>query len=186
MTEPDPNIAQSRLYRYANRMKGFAPESVRQVVRHRLAAQRARVVRRFRLPGKGTRIGADLVLEKRYFGTSRFTALSGDPHLLVDLPALDPREIDLVRFNLWCSQPGYVFSQFYWRHEGQDDFSEDQSITVALDGRAAVWQEYAVRLDRDVKNGSWYDGGSIVALRFDPINAPGLVCLGELALCKTQ
>jgi hypothetical protein len=31
---------------------------------------------------------------------------------------------------------------------------------------------------------AWYEGGPIVALRFDPINVPGPIGLGELSFCN--
>jgi hypothetical protein len=103
---------------------------------------------------------------------------------LLDTGPLDPEAVNLVRFNLWCSQHGHTFARIYWRHDGEHQFHDAQSVTIPLNGSASAWQEYAVRLDRPDKKASWYEGGPIVALRFDPINVPGLVCLGELALCK--
>ena len=33
---------------------------------------------------------------------------------------------------------------------------------------------------------AWYAGGPIIALRFDPINLPGPIALGELSLCDVR
>jgi hypothetical protein len=95
----------------------------------------------------------------------------------------DPRDVDLVRFNLWCSTPRHAFAQLYWRHEGSVAFDEENSIVIPLDGRVDAWQEYVVRFDGTRPYRTWYEGGSVVELRFDPINLPGPIGLGELVLC---
>lgn len=185
-TQPASHLITQWWYPYAERLKAHFPESVRQVVRRRLAADGARDVRRWRLPGRGVTVGADLLVDKKYVGTTRFRALNGDPHLLIDVDDLEPAQVQAIRFNLWCSQFGYAFAQVYWRHAGDQFFSEDNSVSVVLNGQASAWLEYVIRLDSHERARSWYEGGPIVELRFDPINLPGYVALGELALCRVN
>jgi hypothetical protein len=99
---------------------------------------------------------------------------------------LDPRDVDSVRFNLWCSTPRHAFAQLYWRHEGRVTFDEEHSMVVPLEGKMDAWQEYVVRFDGTRPCRAWYEGGSVVELRFDPINLPGPLGLGELVLCRRE
>jgi hypothetical protein len=122
-------------------------------------------------------------LVRRYFGTTLLESLGHDPHLLLQLPPMRPDSVQALWFNLWCSQPTAAFAQLYWRHAGDASFSEEKSITIPLDARSGAWQEYVIRFDALERRETWIDGGEIVGLRFDPINLPGLIGLGELALC---
>jgi GT2 family glycosyltransferase/glycosyltransferase involved in cell wall biosynthesis len=185
-TRPSPGYANAWWYPHAERMKPYVPESFRQAVRRRLSGDGAKDVIRFRLPGPRARVGAELTLARRYLRTTQLTSHGVDPYLLLDLEPLDPHRVKLLRFNLWCSTHEDAFAQLYFRHAEQRDFDEARSIRVPLQGRLGAWQEYVARLDADSdrRARAWYEGGPIVALRFDPINVPGLLGLGELALCS--
>ncbi|HEX7671302.1 MAG TPA: hypothetical protein VF395_17025, partial [Polyangiaceae bacterium] len=183
VTRPSLRHTTAWWYPFAERAKPYAPESLRHLVRHRLAHDRTRTVIRFRLPGKQARLGQQLTLERRYVSTAQLTSHGEDPQIFLDLTPLDPRKIQLVRFNLWCKTAGLAHAKLYFKHAGAGDFDERHSLTFAIDGRAGAWQEYAIRLDSSDRREAWYEGGAIVALRFDPIDEKGPIGLGELALC---
>ncbi|HVW27492.1 MAG TPA: glycosyltransferase [Polyangiaceae bacterium] len=183
VTSPAPEIAASFWYRHAERAKPYVPESVRQLARRRLARDHSTTVLRFRLPGKTAILGQELTIGRRYLGTTQLTSEGADPYLLLSHPPLDPKTVKLVRFNLWCSTPRAVFAQLYFMHDGAKSFDEDNSITIPLNGALGQWQEYVANIAATDGGSAWYEGGPIVALRFDPINVPGPVGLGELSLC---
>jgi glycosyltransferase involved in cell wall biosynthesis len=184
-TQPDARYTKSWWFPWAGRLKPYVPEALRAVARRRLAADGLRPRVRWRLPGPGAVLGADLRVVRRYLATTMLESLGTDPHLLLDLPPLWPDSVQAVRFNLWCSHPGAAFAQLYWRHAGDPAFSEEKSITIPLDARSAAWQEYVGRFDALERREAWRGEGQIVALRFDPINLPGLIGLGELAVCAS-
>jgi GT2 family glycosyltransferase/glycosyltransferase involved in cell wall biosynthesis len=183
VTGPSPDVAASWWYRHAERAKPYVPESIRQITRRRLSGDNSRTVVKFRLPGKKALLGQQLSLERRYFGTTQLLSQGTDPFLVLEHAPLEPKSVKLLRFNLWCSTPRPVFAQLYFRHEGAPAFDEDNSITVPLNGSLGQWQEYVANIEATDGARAWYDGGTIVALRFDPINVPGPIGLGELALC---
>jgi GT2 family glycosyltransferase/glycosyltransferase involved in cell wall biosynthesis len=186
VTSPAPEIAASFWYRHAERAKPYVPESVRQIARRRLARDNSTPVLRFRLPSKTATIGQQLTLGRRYLGTAQFTSEGPDPFMLLKHPPLDPKTVKLVRFNMWCSTPHTVFAQLYFMHEGAASFDEDHSITIPLNGSLAQWQEYVANIEATDGGNAWYAGGPIIALRFDPINLPGPIALGELSLCDVR
>lgn len=184
--EPAPSVASSSWYRYAGRLNPYLPESVRSYARRRLSTNTPKDVVRFRLPGPRAKIGDGLSLHQRYLTTTRLTSHGNDPYILLDLDPLDPKEVGSVRFNLWCSTPRHAFAQLYWRHEGAASFDEEHSMVVPLQGKMDAWQEYVVRFDGTRPCRAWYEGGPVVELRFDPINLPGPIGLGELTLCGRE
>jgi GT2 family glycosyltransferase/glycosyltransferase involved in cell wall biosynthesis len=183
VTAPAPEIAATWWYRYANRAKPYAPESLRHFVRRRLSGDSSVAVARFRFAGPRARAGASVTLDRKYLRTALFTAHGNDPQFPLVSPPLDPRTITSLRFNMWCSTPGSVFAQLFWKHDAAHDFTEDNSIMIPLDGHGGTWQEYVARFDVSDRADAWYGGGPIVSMRFDPINAPGPFGLGELVLC---
>jgi hypothetical protein len=186
VTSPAPEIAASFWYRHAERAKPYVPESVRQIARRRLARDNSTPVLRFRLPGKTAVVGQQLTLGRRYLGTAQLTSEGPDPFLVLRHPPLDPKTVKLVRFNMWCSTPRAAFAQLYFMHEGATAFDEGNSITIPLNGSLGQWQEYVANLEATDGGRAWYEGGPIVALRFDPINVPGPIGLGELSLCDVR
>jgi len=186
VTTPSPEYASSLWFRYAERWKAFAPETLRHVARRRLARDRSVELTSYRLPGPAARLGGELSVKRRYLSTTLLVARGPDPFLLLDISPFDPRTVDSFRFNMWCSTPHAAFAQLYFRHEGRRDFDEDHSAIVPLNGNAGSWQEYVYRFDPGDRKSAWYDGGQGVSLRFDPINVPGLIGLGELALCTSE
>jgi glycosyltransferase involved in cell wall biosynthesis len=183
VTTAAPEIASRWWYRHAERAKPFLPESVRQLTRRRLSRDRSTTVLKFRLPSKKAKLGQELTLDRRYLGTTQLTSHGSDPFLVLAHEPFDPRSIKLVRFNLWCSTHRPVFAQLYFRHEEAKVFDEHNSITVPLNGSSSQWQEYVLHIEGTDKARAWYEGGPIVALRFDPINVPGPIGLGELSFC---
>jgi GT2 family glycosyltransferase/glycosyltransferase involved in cell wall biosynthesis len=186
VTRPASTYTTAWWYSYAERAKPYAPEFLRHIVRRWLAQDKTRPIVRFRLPGRRARLGQQLTLDQRYVSTALLTSHGGDPQIFLDLSPLDPKKIHLIRFNLWCECVGAIHARLYFRHQGARDFDESHSITFSLDGRAATWQEYAVRLDESENAQAWYEGGPIDALRFDPIDREGPVGVGELALCEIR
>jgi GT2 family glycosyltransferase/glycosyltransferase involved in cell wall biosynthesis len=182
-TRPASRYTGKWWYALAERIKPRVPESLRAFARRRLAADGLRATHRLRLPGPHALLGSELRIVKRYFGTTMLESLGNDPHLLLELPPVRPESIQAVSFNLWCSHSNAAFAQLYWRHKSDVEFTEEKSITIPLDARSGAWQEYVVRVDEQNLREAWHEGGEIVALRFDPINLPGLIGLGELALC---
>jgi hypothetical protein len=183
VTAPAPEIASRWWYRHAERAKPYVPESVRQLTRRRLSRDGSTSILKFRLPSKKAKLGQQLTLDRRYLGTTQLTSHGNDPFLVLEHSPFDPRSVKLVRFNLWCSTHRTVFAQLYFRHEGALAFDEHNSLTVPLNGSMGEWQEYVLYLEGTDKARAWYDEGTIVALRFDPINVPGPIGLGELSLC---
>jgi glycosyltransferase involved in cell wall biosynthesis len=186
VTAPAPEIAGTWWYRYANRAKPYAPESLRHFVRRRFSGDSSVAVARFRFPGPRAHVGPSVTLNRKYLRTSLFTSHGNDPQFPLVSPPLDPRTITSLRFNMWCSTPGSIFAQLFWKHDGAHDFTEDNSITIPLDGHGSTWQEYVARFDVSDHADAWYGGGPIVSMRFDPINVPGPFGLGELVLCGTS
>ncbi|HEX4334584.1 MAG TPA: glycosyltransferase [Polyangiaceae bacterium] len=184
VTGPSPEIAGTWWYKHAERAKPYVPESIRQITRRRLARDSSTAVVKFRLPGKKAVLGQQLTVERRYVGTTQLVSHGVDPFLLLSHAPLDPRSVKLLRFNMWCSTPSVVFAQLYFKHEGAAAFDEEHSITVPLNGALGQWQEYVANLEAADGARAFYDGGEIVALRFDPINVPGPIGLGELSLCS--
>jgi hypothetical protein len=181
-TQPAARHRASGWYRRAEQIKPFLPESVRALARRQLSDDGWRTLQSVRIPSRRVKPGVGTRLDARYLATARFTALNDDPSFTIDLRPRAPEEVDAIRFNLWCSHPGYSFSQIYWRHEGDESFSEEKSLTVEVNGRLGDWQEYVARLDRE-SHPTWFDRKKIVALRFDPISHAGLFCVGHLDLC---
>jgi hypothetical protein len=182
-TKPAAHHVESWWYPWAERMKPHVPESVRALVRRRLAGDGLVPLARFRLPGPAAHIGSQLSIVRRYVGTTLLESHGADPYLLLQPGPLPSERVRAIRFNLWCSHPSTGFAQIYWKHAGDTAFAEGKSVTVPLDTRAATWQEYVVRLDAMPDQKAFYSGAEIVELRFDPIDFSGLVGLGELALC---
>lgn len=184
VTAPSSRYASAWWFRYAERVKPYAPESIRQVVRRKLSGDGSLPVARFRLPGGPAHVKKQLRVKRRYVATTLLVSQGSDPYIELQLEEpLDPRTVDLVRFNLWCSTPRAAFAQLFWQSETRRHFDEHHSVTVPLNGPSASWQEYVVRLNGSSKASAWYEGGAIVALRFDPIDLPGLIGLGEIAFC---
>jgi len=165
-------------------VKPWIPESLRASVRRRLSEDGLEIVRRFRMPGPGVRVGSGVCLDARYLSTARFRATSDDPQLVLELGSLKAASVHAIRFNLWCSHPGDAYARIYWRHAGDRDFDDRKSVTVPLNARSPAWQEYVVRVSDTGRAHEWYAGDDLVELRFDPINFRGLFCLGELSLCR--
>jgi glycosyltransferase involved in cell wall biosynthesis/GT2 family glycosyltransferase len=186
VTRPAPHHTSAWWYPFAERAKSYAPESLRHIVRHRLARDGARPIVRFRLPGKRARLGQQLTLERRYVGTAQLTSHGKDPQIFLDSPPFDPGKVQIVRFNMWCKTASTARAKLYFKHAGARDFDERHCITFLIDGRTGTWQEYVVYLDASDRAEAWYDGGPIVALRFDPIDEKGPIGLGELALCEVR
>jgi hypothetical protein len=183
VVRPDPRVTTTWWYPYAEQLKPLAPESLRRIVRQRLSRDGTRVVEELRLPGRRAILEHQLTLETRYLGTTRLVSHGADPRIRLEVDPFDPAEVRLVRFDLWCSSPRSVAAQLYWRHAGQDEFTEERSVSIPLDGRAADWLEYSARLDVGTAAEAWLTGGPIVALRFDPIDVPGPFLVGTLRLC---
>jgi GT2 family glycosyltransferase/glycosyltransferase involved in cell wall biosynthesis len=184
-TQPASRFANASWYRNAERLKPYLPETVRALVRRQLAQDGYKTLVRYRLPGPNARIGGDIRLDARYLRTARCTSFGTDPHIVLDLKPISPNEVDAIRFNLWCSHPGYAYAQIYWRHQGDSAFCEEKSAIISLNATFPDWQEYVMRLDERA-HPSWYSGDRIVGLRFDPVNFTGLFCVGELALCAAR
>ncbi len=184
VTAPASRYASQWWFRYAERAKPYAPESVRQLVRRKLSGDDALPIVRFRLPGAEVRAREQLRIKRRYVATTLFVSQGSDPYLEIrpERP-IDPSKVELFRFNMWCSTHSTAYAQIFWQSQSRPYFHEDYSITVPLNGLSATWQEYVVRLSGNARARAWYEGDAITLLRFDPINLPGLIGLGELALC---
>jgi hypothetical protein len=184
VTRPSEHLAGRWWYPHAERLKPYVPESLRAPLRRRLASDGLRSVRRLRFSGEGVELGRDLRLVKRYFGTALYEAAGSDAFVVAEIAPIRASDVNAIRFNLWCSVPGYVYAQIYWRHAGDAGFSERKSVTVPLRGQAAAWMEYVVFLDRGPHASAWSEGGDIVALRFNPISGAQPVGLGDMVLCR--
>jgi hypothetical protein len=53
---------------------------------------------------------------------------------------------------------------------------------MILDGKPGEWREYLLRLDSPGLGPLWRAGELIYRLRFDPIDQPGIICLGPFEL----
>src|SRR4029079_14427272 len=93
-TRPAEHHARAFWFPWAERVKPHLPESLRALVRRRLAADGLHPVARFRLPGPRAPLGAELKLLRRYVATAMFESLGNDPHLVLEL---DPLEADRVK-----------------------------------------------------------------------------------------
>ncbi|HVU02375.1 MAG TPA: glycosyltransferase [Polyangiaceae bacterium] len=183
VTRPLSKHTSAWWYGYAERAKPYVPESVRSLVRRSLSGDESKTVLRFRLPGKRAKIVDGLSLDRRYLRTAKLVVHGSDPQLVLEHSPFSPAHVSLVRFNLWCSTDRPAHAQLYFRHAGDEHFSEEKSFRTRLDGATGAWQEYLILVDSHERRALWYEGGPIVALRFDPIDVPGVIGLGELALC---
>jgi len=186
VVRPDPKVSASWWFRHAERVKPLAPESLKRIVRRRMARDGVRAVHTFRLPGRRATLEQQLTLEKVYLGTARLVSHGTDPAILLRVAPFDPAQINLARFDLWCSTRANVSAQLYWRHAGQARFTEERSVTIPLNGSAGEWMEYSARLDVGKTAHAWLTGGPIVALRFDPVDVPGPLLVGVLSLCTLE
>lgn len=118
---------------------------------------------------------------KRLGGGTRYEAVGDDPTLVLPLEA-DPiasARVSAIEFDLLAHGPSGRSAQLFWIHEEGEHFSEEKSILVPLnpDGR---WRTYTVEIPRTAKGEAWGAGTYVRALRFDPLDGPGVVALGSL------
>jgi hypothetical protein len=73
-------------------------------------------------------------------------------------------------------------AQVYWTHSPDEAFDERRSARMILDGKPGEWREYLLRLDSPGLGPLWRAGELIYRLRFDPIDQPGIICLGPFEL----
>ena len=131
-------------------------------------------------------LGADLRVVRRYFGTTLLESLGHDPHLLLELP---PRGRKASRR---CAS---ISGAAIPARPSLNSTGATPAIRASAKKRASPFRSTrAQRPGRSTSSASttlerreaWRDGGEIVALRFDPINLPGLIGLGELTLCARR
>ena len=88
-------------------------------------------------------------------------------------------QLALVR----CEADAGAYAQLYWSGPGEE-FCEDRSLRIPV--AAGDWREYVVHIDRTDRRELWDAEDEIQRLRFDPLNAPGMIELRELRLCAAS
>jgi hypothetical protein len=137
------------------------------------------VVRSFHLQTASTK--SSLRPRRRLAGAKRYEAIGDDPNLLLTLdgPPFAGARVSAIELDLLSRASGPRSAQLFWIHEEGEHFSEEKSFLVPLtcDGR---WRTYTIEIPRTGKADAWGAGEHLRALRFDPLDGPGVVALGTL------
>jgi GT2 family glycosyltransferase/glycosyltransferase involved in cell wall biosynthesis len=167
-------------------VKQIIPQRIRRLLRPAVTAAGIPVAS----PAEGTvlrslslendRAMSDLRPKSRLHGPRRYQALSDDPTIVLPLTEpIDTARVRRIEFDLLVRGNGGRHAQLFWVHEESEHFSERKSICVPLtaDGR---WRTYTVEIARSEKHDAWAAGARLRALRFDPLDRPGVVSVGTL------
>jgi GT2 family glycosyltransferase/glycosyltransferase involved in cell wall biosynthesis/SAM-dependent methyltransferase len=131
----------------------------------------------------GTNDGLELVRATRRRAAYRI--LHDDPSFVLGAKPFSPRRVRAIRFEMRCETSGAAYAQVYWNHRAGEDFSEDKSVRIPITPGGS-WREYVVCIDETDRRDFWDAGDEIRQLRFDPLNARGIVELRELLLCSVS
>src|SRR5205823_4862949 len=112
-----------------------------------------------------------------------FRSIGQDPFLILHPDSFRSDAVQAVRFRMRGQFPRSARAQLFWRHAGDGDFTEDKSITIALD-ESPDWREYFVDLSNAGGLYAWQAGESVIQLRLDPTDGPGEFELGSLELLQ--
>ena len=112
---------------------------------------------------------------------ARYQASGRDPRMLlaVGAPPLEVADVQAIEFDLLSRCDDERRAQIFWTHEEGENFSEEKSIVVPLESDGA-WRTYTVEILRTDKLEAWRAGRQLRALRFDPLDGPGVVAVGSL------
>jgi hypothetical protein len=97
--------------------------------------------------------------------------------------SLDVAPVRTIEFDLLCESTNERHAQLFWTHAEGESFSEEKSIRVPLTGDG-VWRTYSVDIVRSDKREAWSAGSQVRALRFDPMDGPGVVAVGTLRFLR--
>ena len=172
-------------YRYYARVATLVPASARIWARRKVAGRWWPAVHTYRFDdARNARPNASLRLGRRRRGRAVFEALDGDASFLLTPAPISTRQVRVIRFEMRCARAeGPQFAQLYWTHRADEDFSEEKSLRIPIDGADGRWHEYTALIDQTGRQGLWDAGEEIVRLRFDPIDGPATLELGALRLC---
>ncbi|HLK12694.1 MAG TPA: glycosyltransferase [Candidatus Binatia bacterium] len=176
-----------RWYRYYLRIAKLVPAAAREWGRRRVAERWWPTVRAYRFDeARDVTPNAALRLARRRRGRTVFEALGGDPGFVLEPAPFPTRDVRVIRFDMRCRRAdGPRFAQLYWSHRADEEFSEDKSLRIPVDGADGRLHEYTAVIDQTERRGLWDAGEQIVRLRFDPVDGPAVFELGTLRLCTT-
>jgi len=166
-------------YPLYERVAALVPPAARRWARTRVAERQWPTLRLLEV----ARASASHGLEPLAGAGTRYRARGRDPWLSFAVAPLAPREARVIRFELRHDAPGAPHAQLYWTHDPGEPFSEAKSVRIPLEPATDTWREYTVRLDDSDRVAAWDAGEAIRAIRFDPLNAPGVVELRAVRLC---
>jgi hypothetical protein len=161
---------------------------VRTWARRKVAGRWWPAVHTYRFDDPGRAIpNASLRLGRRRRGRAVFEALDANASLLLTPAPISTRQVRVIRFEMRCGRAERPqFAQLYWTHRADEDFSEDKSLRIPIDGADSGWHEYTALIDQTDRRDLWDAGEEIVRLRFDPIDGPATIELGALRLCTAD
>ncbi|MCW5893922.1 MAG: glycosyltransferase [bacterium] len=172
-------------YRLYVRVAGLVPTALRRWARERVASRWWRTVRALPFGQASAPVSPNdgLELVGRTRGRAAYRVLHDDPAFVFTAGPFRARDVRVIRFAMRCEARGDLFAQVFWSHGASEAFSEDKSLRIPIVAGDGQWHDYTVLIDESDRRAVWDAGEEIVHLRFDPLNAPGLVELGVLHLC---
>jgi hypothetical protein len=177
---PVPDYQQEFWYRQFLKIKRFIPGQFRRYGRDRLLRHQYQTWRVL-YPDRQAR-SSGVRLLKRGFNETTWLVRSRDPQFVFRLEPVQTRNVRLIRFRILQDLECEAMAQVYWTHSPDEAFDEMRSARMILDGKPGEWREYLLRLDSPGLGPLWRAGELIYRLRFDPIDQPGIICLGPFEM----
>jgi hypothetical protein len=164
------------------RVAALVPPALRRWARARIAERQWPTVRTLRFDRRTATSGLEILPANG--GTHRFRARDRDPSFVFAPDPIPTRHARIVRFEMRTeASRGHLYAQLFWVHAPEEGFSEEKSVHIPLDAADGGWHEYTLRVDDTDRGALWDAGETIRRLRFDPLNAPGVIELRDLRLC---
>jgi GT2 family glycosyltransferase/glycosyltransferase involved in cell wall biosynthesis/SAM-dependent methyltransferase len=168
-------------YPVYERIAALVPLAFRRWARARIAERQWPTVKTLRFDRRAATSGLEVLPPNG--GAHRFRACDRDPSFVFAPEPIPTRRARIVRFEMRTEARGHLYAQLFWAHAPEEGFSEEKSIHIPLDAADGAWHEYTLRVDDTDRGALWDAGEAIRRLRFDPLNAPGVIELRELRLC---
>ncbi|MDD5308933.1 MAG: SPASM domain-containing protein [Deltaproteobacteria bacterium] len=108
----------------------------------------------------------------------QLTSLGKDPFIISPPFSADPGEVRVIKIVMETTAPGTETMQLFWTYEGDEDFSEAQSVRLSY-GKVGDAGSHTIYFDLSFTV-SWCDNRSITRLRIDPCERPGRVVLTDV------
>ncbi|MBN2056182.1 glycosyltransferase family 39 protein [bacterium] len=109
----------------------------------------------------------------------RHASVGGDPYLVCNGLAVDPRTISSVRLTMAIQDGGRgVQGRIYWTTDSDSNWDERKSLPFPLRSDAGL-HAYEIPL---IAASAWLDGGLLTGLRVDPTTIPGRLTIESIEL----